>query len=180
MVVTASGPGGRNAEGRKPTSTSGSDCYVCRDCQSLIEHIIHQPVHTLNPDRDHHHHHHQSSSGQHVSLPWFQKKTNEENLKFVSLNYFAFHHFSQYAQRSLVIIRKKKTQTKHTTHRKKHSITTSWNFHLFSFLLFFIILFFSNQLEQLCKRQDQVKSNRNEHFPRSHWKCATTPPVFCF
>ena len=41
-------------------SSSGSDCYVCRDCQLLIENIIYNPVPTVHCDRP----------SIHVSLPW--------------------------------------------------------------------------------------------------------------
>ena len=41
-------------------TSSGSDCYVCRDCQLLIENIIYNPVPTVHCDRP----------SIHVSLPW--------------------------------------------------------------------------------------------------------------
>lgn len=47
----------RNDINRK--SSSGSEYYVCRDCQTLIENIIYHPVHTVHCDRP----------SIHVSLP---------------------------------------------------------------------------------------------------------------
>ncbi|XP_057379432.1 protein spire homolog 1-like [Daphnia carinata] len=44
----------------KRSSSSGSDCYVCRDCQTLIENIIYNPVHTVT---------HCERPSIHVSLP---------------------------------------------------------------------------------------------------------------
>ncbi|XP_046632352.1 protein spire homolog 1-like isoform X3 [Daphnia pulicaria] len=45
----------------KKSSSSGSDCYVCRDCQTLIENIIYNPVHTVT--------HCDRGPSIHVSLP---------------------------------------------------------------------------------------------------------------
>lgn len=52
--------GASHQQASKKSSSSGSDCHVCRDCQTLIENIIYNPVHTVT---------HCERPSIHVSLP---------------------------------------------------------------------------------------------------------------